>query len=257
MASDLLTMIQSNTDKDGNITGITSKDMIELLNKMIPGKSKTTGKSKGKKKKASVPPAPVNLQEAPEGWLGPYELKYLHKPVPHPSGRGRVKAFKTFEEAVAMANSIENCAGITKFPRGYQVRIGCDLIDSADAPYTALASWLKQSHAPSGIADAPAPSAADAPAPSAADGAADGAADSADTRDKCAEAAIKRMTEPEPEPEPEPEEEDENSEQVEVTEINITVKGEKKTFLIDKEQNMYDPDTFEAIGKYNNGSIEK
>ena len=152
MASDLLSMIQSNTDKDGNITGITSKDMIELLNKLIPGKSKTKGKSKGKKKKATVPPAPVNLQEAPEGWLGPYELKYLQKPVPHPSGRGRVKAFKTFEEAVAMANSIENCAGITKFPRGYQVRIGCDLIDTADAPYTALASWLKQSHAPSGIA---------------------------------------------------------------------------------------------------------
>ena len=49
MASDLLTMIQSNTDKDGNITGITSKDMIELLNKMIPGKSKTKkGKNKGK-----------------------------------------------------------------------------------------------------------------------------------------------------------------------------------------------------------------
>ena len=64
------------------------------------------------------------------------------------------------------------------------------------------------------------------------------------------------MTEEEPEAEPEAESDDEEGEDVEVTEINILVNGKQKKFLIDKEKIMYDPETHEAIGLYNNGVIE-
>ena len=96
--------------------------------------------------KPSTPVAISNtdsLPAAPDGWYGPFEMTYLDKPVPNPDGKGRIKAFKTFEEAVECANSLENCGGITKFSRSWQVRVGTDLISSDNVKWNAIASYTK------------------------------------------------------------------------------------------------------------------
>ena len=93
-----------------------------------------------------------DFPEAPDGWSGPYEMKYLSKIVKeHNSELDKmvnIPTFKKFSDAVERANALgkEECGGITKTARGYQLRVGGDLITNPpDHARTGLASWVKGS----------------------------------------------------------------------------------------------------------------
>ena len=79
---------------------------------------------------------------APDGWDGPYHMKYLWKNAK--GSDGRPMKFKSFDEAVTAASSTEECCGITKTSTGYSLRIGQDLVNTPDKHRNqGLASWCK------------------------------------------------------------------------------------------------------------------
>ena len=86
-----------------------------------------------------------DFPEAPEGWSGPYQMKYLSKIVRDKDGK-IVPIFKVFAEAVEFANQLpkDACGGITKTARGYQLRVGCTLITNPpEYARTGLGSWAR------------------------------------------------------------------------------------------------------------------
>lgn len=86
-----------------------------------------------------------HFPEALDGWSGPFEMKYLSKIAKDDDGKN-IPIFKNFEDAVAKANElpVERCFGITKTVRGYQLRVGHDLITNPpEHAGTGLASWIK------------------------------------------------------------------------------------------------------------------
>lgn len=86
-----------------------------------------------------------HFPEASDGWSGPFQMKYLTKIVKDDDGKN-IPIFKNFEDAVAKANElpVERCGGITKTARGYQLRVGHDLITNPpEHARTGLASWIK------------------------------------------------------------------------------------------------------------------
>lgn len=95
-----------------------------------------------------TPTAPTydssDYPEPPHEWSGPFRAKYLFKSVKGEDGK-TVKSFKSFDEAIQMANELgDTCGGITKTSRGYSLRIGPDLITTPDAKMSSgLASWIK------------------------------------------------------------------------------------------------------------------
>jgi len=81
--------------------------------------------------------------EAPEGWSGPYQLKYLWK---HAGPDGKAMRFKDFDEAIKVAATIEDCGGITKTSRWYELRIGPDLMSVPEGKeQCGITSWIKES----------------------------------------------------------------------------------------------------------------
>jgi len=81
--------------------------------------------------------------KAPEGWSGPFQLKYLWK---HAGPFGKVMRFKNFVEAIKEAATIEDCRGITKTSQGYELRKGPDLMSTTvEKENLGLASWVKGS----------------------------------------------------------------------------------------------------------------
>ena len=107
------------------------------------------------------------ILDAPEGWSGPFAMKYLYRKVKDAEGK-HVRIQKSFTEAVALANDIIQawndakdsdslpdhwkpdvtpCAGITKTSTGYDLRLGPDLMTTADKDAKGgLASWLVGEH---------------------------------------------------------------------------------------------------------------
>ena len=78
--------------------------------------------------------------EVPEGWVGPYEGKYLHKYVEglgKEVGRG---LFSTLSEAMEAASGNDNCKGITLCKFGYTLREGG--VAKFNPKYEAT-SWIK------------------------------------------------------------------------------------------------------------------
>ena len=83
---------------------------------------------------------------APIGWSGPYPNTWVKKNVQVNSRS--VKIFKTFEEAVEVANTMEDCGGITQCSRGFSLRVG----KTRNSPiprviengkYRGICSWVK------------------------------------------------------------------------------------------------------------------
>lgn len=86
-----------------------------------------------------------DFPEAPEGWSGPFQMKYLSKIVRGDDDK-IVPIFKVFAEAVEFANQLpkDACGGITKTARGYQLRVGSELVTNPpEHARTGLASWVK------------------------------------------------------------------------------------------------------------------
>jgi hypothetical protein len=79
--------------------------------------------------------------EAPEGWSGPYQLKYLWK---HAGPDGKAMRFKEFGDAIKAAAKLDDCKGITKTSKWYELRRGPDLMSATSGKESSsLASWAK------------------------------------------------------------------------------------------------------------------
>ena len=107
------------------------------------------------------------IPDAPEAWSGPFAMKYLFRKVKDAEGK-HVRIQKSFNEAVTLANAIIQawndakesnslpdhwkndvppCAGITKTSTGYDLRLGPDLMTTAEKDAKGgLASWLIGEH---------------------------------------------------------------------------------------------------------------
>ena len=104
-----------------------------------------------------------DIPDAPEGWSGPFNMKYLYRKVKDAEGK-HVRIQKSFTDAVELANAINQawndakhsdslpdhwkndvapCAGITKTSTGYDLRLGPDLMTTAEKDAKGgIASWL-------------------------------------------------------------------------------------------------------------------
>ena len=94
--------------------------------------------------------------DAPEGWNGPHDMKFLGKVAKDPSTGKNFKSFKNFEDAVAAANELgDSCGGITMTSTGFSLRVGPDLrVNPEKDRLKGLASWTKE-----GVAKTPSPKA--------------------------------------------------------------------------------------------------
>ena len=103
------------------------------------------------------------IPDAPDAWSGPFAMKYLFRKVKDADGK-HVRIQKSFNDAVALANDIIKawndakdsdslpdhwksdvapCAGITKTSTGYDLRLGPQLLPTADKDAKGgLASWV-------------------------------------------------------------------------------------------------------------------
>jgi len=213
----------------------------------------------------------ADFPEAPDGWSGPFEMKYLSKYVKGDDGKN-VPVFKNFDDAVEFANTLskEVCGGITKTARGYQLRVGSTLItNSPKHARTGLGSWVKGDVSVSDVdvSDKETPKAkkvsfADtdtepsakrgrgrpkgsknkkeaSPEPSDVD---------ADTPAKRGRGRPKGSKNKKSSPEPT---DDSNSEEVhKVVEISLDIGKGMKTFFINEEtQEIYDPETTSKVGE--------
>ena len=194
--------------------------------------------------------------KAPEGWSGPFQMKYLSKNAKNTDGKSL--SFKSFDEAVAAAANIESCGGITKTARGYSLRIGPDLISTPEAKSSGgLASWIKGSpESFVAMTDTTVktevvkktksktkatPEVEDTP---------EVEANPEDEEESIqpvkAKSTPKKKTLKAKEPEPEEESEDE---ELDVEEIVI----DGETYFKDEDGHIYDPDTQEVVGE--NGEL--
>jgi hypothetical protein len=82
-----------------------------------------------------------SLIEVPDGWVGPHSDMMIDKTIKDEDGK-TIKIFKSFDEAIERAESLGiKCYGITQTKRGFSVRVGtlkkCD---------KSIASWTKNDY---------------------------------------------------------------------------------------------------------------
>ena len=202
--------------------------------------------------------------KAPEGWSGPFQMKYLSKNAKN--AEGKILKFKNFDEAVEAANKLETCGGITKTSRGYDLRIGPDLISNPESKASSgLASWIKgQPEALVAMTETSvetkvvkktkgkAKATTKAPDVFGEDSDEEEEAEEIVTKPKAEKPKSSpkkkafKTKEPEPEPEPEPEEDSESEdEELDVTEV--VIKG--KTYFKTEKGTLYDPDSSDVVGE--------
>ena len=88
----------------------------------------------------------IVIPEAPDFWSGPYYDSWLQSNV-KVDGKS-VKQFKTFEEAIELANKIEDCRGVVLTESGkYALRRGRTGV-LYGGNYVCLASWVKGTNNP-------------------------------------------------------------------------------------------------------------
>ena len=140
----ILTALEKSIDAEGKLSGIHTAERL----KVFPSASSGGGAAEKKTKSSKARAVKYDIDEfpsAPEGWSGPFEWRYLFGYVKGPDGK--TMRFKSFEEAVDAANSMEDCVGITKEYNYYTLRLGTDLIkqERRDPKKTqkGLASWIK------------------------------------------------------------------------------------------------------------------
>ena len=90
-------------------------------------------------KASYVPTNQSNEYKVPEGWSGPHLNMEIEKSIKDDDGK-TIKIFKTFDEAVKMAISLDSqCFGVTQTNRGFSVKIG-----KMTTSKSAIASWKKE-----------------------------------------------------------------------------------------------------------------
>jgi len=198
---------------------------------------------------AEYKPAPMadlydaeDFPTAPEGWTGPYEHKYLWK---HAGPDGKAMRFKDFEEAIKAAMTIDECCGITKTSRWYELRRGPDLISVPTGKESSgLASWIKGEPLEAVIMAPKEQEVAEVEEVEEVE-----EEPKEEKKPKAKKSIVKKVTIVEPEPEPEPEEEEDAG--LEVDEITI----DGKDYLKSDDGTLYDPETSEEIGKLVDGKV--
>lgn len=204
---------------------------------------------------------------APEGWSGPFQMKYLSKNAKN--AEGKTLKFKNFDEAVEAANKLETCGGITKTSRGYDLRIGPDLISNPESKASSgLASWIKGQ--PESLVAMTETSVetkvVKKPKTKTTTKAPDLFGEDSDGEDSDEEEEVEEVEEvkakpptkktksspkkkafktKEPEPEPEPEDSESEDDEVDVSEV--VIKG--KTYFKTEKGTLYDPDTSDVVGE--------
>jgi hypothetical protein len=188
---------------------------------------------------------------APEGWSGPFQMKYLSKNAKN--AEGKTLSFKSFDEAVEAAAKLDACGGITKTARGYSLRVGPDLISTPEKHTSSgLASWIignpesfvamTETTVKTEVVKKSKPKA------------------DPEMEDELEVEEIKAVAKPKSAPkkkktfkakEPEPEPEDEESEDEELDVDEVVIDGE--TYFQDENGKIYDPDTQELVGE--NGEL--
>jgi len=181
--------------------------------------------------------------EAPEGWSGPYQLKYLWK---HAGPDGKAMRFKDFEEAIKAAATIDDCKGITKTSRWYELRRGPDLMSVPQGKENSgLASWVKGS-----------PSEPVVMAPTTKEEEEEEEKIEPVKKAKTKKSVMKKVKVVEPDPEPEPESESDAESDAEEAEVEeVVIDGE--TYYKDEDGKVYDMETSEELGKLVDGKIVK
>ena len=138
------------------------------------------------KKSTAVKYDAEETPDAPEGWSGPFAMKYLYRKVKDVDGK-HVRIQKNFAAAVELANKIladwnkakqddsmpdhwksdvQPCAGITKTSTGYDLRLGPDLMTTAEKDAKGgIASWLLGEHTADADTTTPEPEPELAPVP--------------------------------------------------------------------------------------------
>ena len=191
----------------------------------------------------------TDFPTAPEGWSGPYELKYLWK---HAGPDGKAMRFKDFDEAIKAAMTIDECCGITKTSRSYELRRGPDLISVPEGKEkTGFASWIKGEPIEAVVMVpkvAEEPKVAEVPKVTEEPTVAEEPKVAEKSKTKKSLVKKVKIVEPEPEPEPEPEENG-----LEVDEI--TIDGEQ--YFKSEDGTLYDPKTSEEIGHLVDGKVVK
>ena len=183
--------------------------------------------------------------EAPEGWSGPYQLKYLWK---HAGPDGKAMRFKDFEEAIKVAATIDDCKGITKTSRWYELRRGPDLMSATSGKESSsLASWMKGT-----------PSEPVVMTPTIKEVEEELLVEEEEekiepVKKSQKKSVMKKVKVVEPEPEPEPEPESESDDETEVDEVVI----DGETYYKDEDGTLYDPETNDEVGKLVDGEIVK
>ena len=192
--------------------------------------------------------------DAPSDWNGPEMWMYLKKCVKDEDGKA-IK-FQDFDEAIAAANKIEECGGITKTTSGYSLRVGPSPRPNDIGSKSGMASWVKTT-SKHNIYDAD--TADELPSPK--------MVTQIETEAKVAthkkptgkkkkpaskekkEPAAKKETKKsfkkkEPEPEPEPEDEELDVEEVEI---------DGKKYYKDEQGIVYDPESGDEVGAFVDG----
>ena len=186
--------------------------------------------------------------EAPEGWSGPYQLKYLWK---HAGPDGKAMRFKDFEEAINVAATIDDCKGITKTSRWYELRRGPDLMSVPQGKEkSGLASWMKGTPSEPVVMT---PTIKEEKVEEEEEVEVEEEEEKIEPvkKAKTKKSVMKKVKVAEPEPEPEPESESEDETEVD----EVVIGGEK--YYKDEDGTLYDPKTNEEVGMLVDGEIVK
>lgn len=186
---------------------------------------------KGNRKRGKE--TPEEIEEAPDGWTGPY-LKTMLYGKPCRGEDGKHIRFKYFDDAIEAAESHPTCKGITRFARGYELR---DSTDVRTGKYAQFATWTKISEAPPALlANYTQYLPTEHP-------------DYTEPETESEPESPEPEPEPveEPEPEPEPESDDDDDEPLDVEEISV---NGTDYYYCKADGRLFDIETQEHVGNY-------
>jgi len=202
------------------------------------------------------------IPDAPEGWTGPHHKTYIPKVSKDLETDKNIKSFKSFDDAVAAANKIEEgCAGITKTSTGYSLRIGPEMRSNPEKDFNSgIASWVKGTEEPEIVDQSPCSSPKSSPklkkkaSPKANDDENVPTPKKATKVEKVEKKKVEKSKRAKKvvikEPTPEPDNEDDSEPELEVEEITI----EGKDYYLDSNSgDIYNMETQEIVGKSDDG----
>ena len=188
----------------------------------------------------------MDIPDAPEGWNGPMVWTYISLCVRDEDRK--MVMFQDFDEAIAAANDIEECGGITKTSTGYSLRKGSKCVGNPEGSRSGMASWTKMTSPKKAQKASPKQKkVVEEEEVAVVEEVVDAVVEEEEVAKKKTQKKTFKPKEQEPEPEPESEEEDEM--EVEPVEIGGI------TYYKDDKDILWDPQSGEEVGKYVDGKL--